>query len=322
MRVAAAQASGQAFGVRAREAEIGFEGPLDLAQSALLLDAMFADPTMHLRTDLLVRGTRTPDGPAALLLEIVGAGRIRARAWGPGADWALGHAADLSGASDPPPDVDALPSELRGLARRARGLRMVRTHAIVEHLALVVLQQLVQGREAARAWRNLVQRFSEPAPGPLGRGPRPLWLPLGAEQLRALPLAALPPLGVLPRQGELLRRVGERAARIESLQHGPPEACERRLRALPGIGVWTARNVRLRCLGDADAVLEGDHNLASMVAFNLTAGRERHADDARMLELLEPYRGYRGRAVRWITTGGRHPPRRAPRRAMRPLPQA
>ncbi|MEU8351896.1 DNA-3-methyladenine glycosylase 2 family protein, partial [Streptomyces sp. NPDC048845] len=39
----------------------------------------------------------------------------------------------------------------------------------------------------------------------------------------------------------------------------------------------------------------------------------RGTDDARMLELLEPYAGQRHRACRYILLAGRVPPRRAPR---------
>jgi hypothetical protein len=44
----------------------------------------------------------------------------------------------------------------------------------------------------------------------------------------------------------------------------------------------------------------------------LLAG-ERRGDDARMLQLLEPYRPHRYRVVRLAFAGGTRPPRRAPR---------
>ena len=45
--------------------------------------------------------------------------------------------------------------------------------------------------------------------------------------------------------------------------------------------------------------------------------REPGADDARMLELLEPYRGHRWRVIRLLWANGVHAPRRGPRRARR-----
>jgi 3-methyladenine DNA glycosylase/8-oxoguanine DNA glycosylase len=68
-------------------------------------------------------------------------------------------------------------------------------------------------------------------------------------------------------------------------------------------------------LGDRDAVSVGDYHLPHVVAYALAG--ERRADDARMLELLEPYAGQRARAVRLIEASGVGPPRRAPRVALR-----
>ena len=68
--------------------------------------------------------------------------------------------------------------------------------------------------------------------------------------------------------------------------------------------------------GDPDAVSVGDFHLPNLVAWAL-AGEPRGTDD-RMLELLEPYRGQRGRVIRLLELGGfgapRYGPRLAPRR--------
>ena len=73
-------------------------------------------------------------------------------------------------------------------------------------------------------------------------------------------------------------------------------------------------------LGDADAVSVGDYHLPNVVAWAL-AGEPR-GDDARMLELLEPYRGHRGRVMRLLLAGGVGPPRRGPRLQLRHLERA
>ena len=70
---------------------------------------------------------------------------------------------------------------------------------------------------------------------------------------------------------------------------------------MPGIGPWTAAEVVRFAFGDPDAVSVGDYHLPNMVAWAL-AGEPR-ADDARMLELLEPYRGQRGRVQRYLEVG-------------------
>jgi 3-methyladenine DNA glycosylase/8-oxoguanine DNA glycosylase len=84
---------------------------------------------------------------------------------------------------------------------------------------------------------------------------------------------------------------------------------------VPGIGPWTAAEVAVRALGDVDAVSIGDFNLPNLVAFAL-AGEPR-GTDARMLELLEPYRGQRARVVRWLELSGIRTPRYGPRLAFR-----
>jgi len=68
--------------------------------------------------------------------------------------------------------------------------------------------------------------------------------------------------------------------------------------------------------GDPDAISVGDYHLPDTEAWAL-AGEPR-ADDARMLELLEPYRGQRARVQRLLEVGRvaapRYGPRMAPRR--------
>ena len=84
-----------------------------------------------------------------------------------------------------------------------------------------------------------------------------------------------------------------------------------RLTAVPGIGPWTAAEVGIRALGDPDAVSVGDFHLPNLVSFAL-AGEPR-ADDARMLELLEPFRGQRARVIRLLELSGIRIPRYGPR---------
>ena len=55
----------------------------------------------------------------------------------------------------------------------------------------------------------------------------------------------------------------------------------------------------------------GDYHLPHQVSWALTG--EPRGDDARMLELLEPYRGHRGRVIRLLEAGGVTAPRFGPR---------
>ncbi len=283
------------------EAQLRFDGALDL-RLLRALGCSFGDCTQRATATEAVRATRTPEGPATLHVAIAEAGVVTACGWGDGAAWALAHARDLLGLDDVAP---------AGLPAGARAVRLARSLRIVELLVPIVLEQLVSGAEAGRAFANLVRHFSEPAPGPFAG----LWLPLGAEQLLAIPAAAFPALGALARQGATLHELARRAARVEEAAAMDAESAERRLRYFPGVGVWTARSAMLRGMGHADAVPLGDYHLPRIVAFHLTG--EADGDDARMLELLEPWRGQRGRIVAWIQSAGQLPPRRGPRMAMR-----
>ena len=84
-----------------------------------------------------------------------------------------------------------------------------------------------------------------------------------------------------------------------------------------GIGPWTIGSVLGPVCGDDDAVPVGDYHIPNMVAFNLAG--EARADDARMLALLEPFRGQRGRVIRLLGLAGRHAPAFGPRRRILPM---
>ena len=70
-------------------------------------------------------------------------------------------------------------------------------------------------------------------------------------------------------------------------------------------------------MGDPDAVAVGDFHLKNVVSFNL-AGEPRGTDE-RMLELLAPYEGQRGRVVRLLMLDGKAPPAFGPRQRILPM---
>ena len=251
------------------------------------------------------RPTRTPSGPAATFIS-PGRDGIRLRAWGPGAAWAIEAAPGLLGARDSLDGFDPPPGLVRELHHRMPGLRIVRTCAVVEAMVSTVLAQKVTGSEAGRAWSGLVRAFGEPAPGP-GR----LLMPPAPEVLAALPYHAFHPFGVEMRRANVVRGLAARAARLETAAGMPFARARRFLTAFPGVGAWTAAEVALSALGDADAVSVGDFHLPNTVCWAL-AGEARGSDE-RMLELLEPYRGQRGRVQVLIEAGGITAPKFGPR---------
>lgn len=292
------------------------DGPIDLLQTLAPLQRGHANPTMQVEASRVVRTSRTPEGPATLLIEIERPDRARARAWGPGAHWMLERAPAMLGTCDLDERGELSDPIVARLSRLARGMRQPHVPGVVELLIPTVLDQLVTGAEATRAYHRLLRHFGEPAPGPFVR----LLLPPRPEQLARLTSTVGTPLGILAKQGATLRRIGERADRLEEAAAMPMDEAEKRLRAIAGIGVWTANMVLLDGLGHPDAMPVGDYGLPSVVAFNLAG--ERKADDARMLELLAPYAGQRGRVLRWIRGAGQLPERHGPRGKVRDLPSA
>jgi 3-methyladenine DNA glycosylase/8-oxoguanine DNA glycosylase len=257
------------------------------------------------------RASRTPDGPSTLHLRVV-AGRLEAEAWGPGAGWAVDAAPDLVGDADDDSGFRPTSEVLRAASRSLRGLRIGRTGAVAEALVPTILEQKVAGLEARRSWRALVRRLGEPAPGPAPHG---LTVPPPPDRLAATPSWVFHRCGVERQRADTIRRAMARAGRVDEVAALPLDDAYRRLRALPGVGPWSAAEVGLVALGDADAVSVGDYHLPSQVSWALAG--ERTGTDERMLELLEPYRGHRGRVLRLLTFAAVGPPRRAPRTALR-----
>lgn len=260
----------------------------------------------------VIRTMRTPQGSATLEIRSDG-DHLDVSAWGPGAAAAIGRAPTLLGAGDSLKGFEPRHRLVAELHRRMPGMRMARPGGVVDALVVAVLEQKWTGKEAVRAWTRLVAALGEPAPGPFPG----LRLSPAPERLASTPYWTYHGFGVERRRADLLRLVGARAGRLEEAAAMSPEDAEARLRMLPGVGPWTAAEVLLNGLGHADAVSVGDDNLPSVVAWALAG--EREADDARMLELLEPYRGHRGRVIRLLLAGGVMPERRGPRRTVRDI---
>ena len=270
---------------------------------------------MRLSARVVERASNTPDGPAAVRVSIDGES-VRAEAWGAGAERLLDGLPAFLGLDDD--DTNFEPGRhplVRDLARRRPGLRLGRTGSVFEALVPAVLEQRITGLEAFRAYRRLILAHGTQAPGPTG-----LWAPPSAAVVAALPSFAFPPLGIEPRRGALLRRIGAEATRLEAIAEparGPGAGgsgsaeLAARLRHYAGIGPWTAAEVTMRALGDPDAVSVGDAHLSNLVGFALA--REPRATDDRMLELLAPWAGYRQRVIRLLESSGIAAPRYGPR---------
>jgi 3-methyladenine DNA glycosylase/8-oxoguanine DNA glycosylase len=268
------------------------------------------DPCATLSGRDFVFAARTPDGPATLRLTRTGDG-VEATAYGPGAGWLADRADGYAGLRDDVTGFAAVAGAHPVVARLAHtfaGTRMPATGLVFRRVLVAVLEQKVTGTEAYRAYRGIVRRFGEPAPGPA-----PLTLPPDPAAIAATPYWEFHRLGVEQRRTQALLRAAVEAPRLE----GCPDSADatRRMTALPGIGPWTAAEVVRTAFGDPDAVSVGDYHIPHTVAWAL-AGEPRGSDE-RMLELLAPFAGHRGRVCDLLAAGGIGAPRFGPRMPVR-----
>lgn len=282
--------------------EFALDRPLDLRLTLAPSRMGRGDPCIKLRSDQAFRASRTPDGPATLHL-LVDDDRLRATAWGPGADWALSQVPELVGQDDPG-RIDTDHPLIVDLQSRLSGLRVGATRRVLEAIVPAVCAQRVSVFEAKRAYRQIVESLGEPAPAAPGVE---LLLPPDARTLATTGYQDLHPLGLERARADVVRRSAARAATVESVVDDPPAVAEQRLRSIAGLSVWTAARVREAALGDPDAVPVGDASLKHLVSFVFTG--ERRGTDAQMVELLEPFRGQRGRVLRLLKAAGLGPPR-------------
>ena len=249
------------------------------------------------------RARRPEDGDGRLT--------VCASAWGPGASWLLDSLPGLLGAADDPSGFEPVHPLLKEMSRRHHALRIGRSDRVFEALIPAVLEQKVVGAEAKRAWRLLLLRFGDPAPGPAPPGMRVCppprtwvripsweWHRAGVELVRARTIIGA-------------ARVAERLEEIAAMT---PAEADRRLQTLSGIGPWTSAEIRQRAIGDPDALSVGDYHLPSIVGWALIRQK---VDDAGMCELLAPYAGHRYRAAWLLEMSGQGPPRHGPRNAPR-----
>jgi 3-methyladenine DNA glycosylase/8-oxoguanine DNA glycosylase len=298
------------------ERHLAFAPPLDLRRTLGIHGRGRYDPTLRFEASGSTwRATRNADGPVTLFIERTPDG-VRARAWGPGAAMALLALEGLLGLDDQPGALVPVHPAVTSAVHRLPGLRFGRSGAVLEALIPAILEQKITGSEAHRVYQNLVRVHGEAAPGPPGLRLQPTH-----QVLAGLPYHAYHPLGLERRRAELIRAVAREAPRLERFAEmaagsgDDPEPAYAALRAFPGIGPWTAAEVGARAFGDPDAVSLADAHIPNMVAWALAG--ERRGTDERMLELLEPYRGQRGRVIRLLELSGASAPRYGPRVAAR-----
>ena len=139
-------------------------------------------------------------------------------------------------------------------------------------------------------------------------------LPPDPEAVAATPYWAFHPWGVEQKRADTVRRAAAFAARLEAAADAATAtrlltvAAGDRRRGRPPR--WSGSPT-----ATADAVSVGDYHHKNTVAWAL-AGEPRGTDE-RMLELLEPFRGHRGRVVTLLELAGVGAPRFGPRMPIR-----
>lgn len=281
--------------------------PTDVRLTLAPLVRGAGDPSHRVGPDgAFWRATWTPAGPATLRLAQQ-SGQVSATAWGPGAEAVLAGVPDLLGARDSLAGFEPRHPLLVEVHARHPGLRLPRTGAVFEQLVPAVIEQKVTGQEARAAYRWLLHRYGEPAPGPAPRGMR---VPPPADVWRRIPSWDWHRAGVDPRRMRTVMSAARVASRLEEAVGMEPDAALARLRAVPGVGEWTAAEVAQRALGHPDTISVGDYHLSQLVGWALVG---RPLDDAGMVALLEPWRPHRQRVVRLLELSGVAKPRFGPR---------
>jgi 3-methyladenine DNA glycosylase/8-oxoguanine DNA glycosylase len=268
------------------------------------------DPCHRVTADGSVwRASRMTTGPVTYRLTQRGPQAVSAEAWGDGATELIASLPALLGDRDQPQTFAPQHPLLAEAHRRLPGFRVPATGRVMEALVPAVLEQKVIGLDATAAWRRLLNRYGEAAPGP---GPAELRVPPTAAQWLDIPSWGWHEAGVDQRRAKAVRVCAAYADKLEAAASpDDPGALYRLLLALPGIGPWTAAQVGHRALGDADALPIGDYHLAAITGWALIGEALAESD---VEAFYEPWRPHRYRVIRLIELSpGPRPPRRGPR---------
>ncbi|MET4047586.1 3-methyladenine DNA glycosylase/8-oxoguanine DNA glycosylase [Rhodococcus sp. UYP5] len=276
------------------------EHPMDVAMTLSPLRRGKGDPTFERDSAGSVwRTSRLPSGVLTYRLTQISRFRVRSEAWGAGAAEFTGMLPALLGNADDASDFAPEHPTLIQAHREFPHLRLGRTGLVMEALVPAILEQRVHGVSAFASWRRLVTKFGERAPGPT---PKPMFVPPAADVWRMIPSWEFHLANVDPARSKTIVRCAQSAGRLEETATMSTADATRRLRAIPGVGVWTAAEVAQRAFGDPDALSVGDYHLAAVVGWSLLG---RPLDDAAMVEYLEPLAPHRFRAVRLLAVSGK-----------------
>jgi 3-methyladenine DNA glycosylase/8-oxoguanine DNA glycosylase len=256
------------------------------------------DPCYQIVDGAIWKTSLMPTGPVTARIANSATDVVDCEAWGDGADEFLERVPAMLGAHDDATGFAPVEPTIAEAHRRVPHLRLGRTDRVLEALIPAVLEQRVAGKDAFRAWRLLVTKYGTPAPGP---APARMRVPPSADVWRRIPSWELHLANVDPSRARTLVGCAQRAESLERLSGRSADEARTALMSLPGVGEWTAAETAQRAFGDADALSVGDYHLSNVIGCTLLGHR---IDDPEMLELLEPLRPHRQRAVRLLEVSG------------------
>ncbi|MET0910572.1 MAG: DNA-3-methyladenine glycosylase 2 family protein [Ilumatobacteraceae bacterium] len=267
-----------------------------------------------------LHATYTPDGPGTVRVRWTGGrrdiGSCDIDSYGSGGEWLAARVPRMLGSGDTGlvgVDTAGWSPTVTTALHGSNDVAIGASCNLYHELLPTIVEQRITGHEAHRQWRRLCVELSEPAPGPFPG----LLLPPAPERLVGRPAWWFHPLGIERKRAMPLAEIARHPARLWEWAGLPPDEAATKLRLLPGVGVWTVGTVLATALGDPDAVAVGDYHLKNVVGFALAG--EARATDERMLELLAPYSGQRGRVVRALLRHGYRAPKFGPRQRILPM---
>lgn len=188
------------------------------------------------------------------------------------------------------PTTDDHPAIARSMMRH-RNLRLAGSRLVFIEAVKAVLGQRITAREASLQWARLVRATSDPLDS---NGLGLSYLPTPDSVVR-LSGTAFHALGIEERRARTIRQLADLARRGHFDDVDTRDALTERVSGLTGFGPWSIAVTSAQAFGDTDALPVGDFHHKNTIAFALT-GRPRGTDDE-MVELLQPYSGWR-----WLVT--------------------
>jgi 3-methyladenine DNA glycosylase/8-oxoguanine DNA glycosylase len=292
-----------------RSRTVTFAGVVSPALTLLPLRRGPGDPCFQVGDDGAIwRTSLLGSGAVTARIRRAAPESVECTAWGSGAEEFLDALPPMLGVHDDPSDFIPTDPIVVAAHRRVPHLRLGRTGQVLEALIPAVIEQRVPGADAFRAWRLLVTKFGEPAPGP---APARMRVPPSADVWRHIPSWEFHRANVDPGRARTVVSCAQRASSLERLTTWPFAKARDALTSLPGVGAWTAAETAQRAFGDPDALSVGDYHIPKMIGWTLLG---HPIVDADMVELLEPMRPHRHRVVRLLEASGlAYEPRRGAR---------